>query len=119
MAVSSAPVVSEEAYYTTTATTLPGVNVITPVGIDRILVVKVGLIKSSGTMPTISTVTYGAQSLTKTDGAAADMVIGNTDDDAKSRSEIWKIVAPTVGSNNVVITLSAAATAVYIVAEVW
>lgn len=112
-------VASEEAYYVTTATTLPGVNVDTPVGIDRILVVKVALILTTGTMPTVSTVTYGAQSLTKTDGAAANMTVENVDDAQKSRVEIWKIVAPTVGSANVVVTLSAAATAAYIVAEVW
>lgn len=72
-----------------------------PAGDNRMLLVKVVF---TNVLRAVSTITYAGQSLTKTDGAAADMTVENT----TGRVEIWKLVAPPVGTADVVITVDGA-----------
>jgi len=78
----------------------------TVAGADRIIVVAVA-IRNTGSQ-TVTGVTYAGVAMTKTDGAAADMTHVNT---TNIRVEMWKLVAPVTGSNSVVVTLSASASA--------
>lgn len=93
------------------ATLTPTFPITVAAGDDRLLVVSVAMRQSTGVMPTVSTITYGSQSLSKTDGAAANMTAENVDDTRKSRVEIWKLVAPAVGTQTCTITFSAIPTA--------
>ncbi len=69
------------------------------VGSDRILIVDVG-IRQGGASQQVASVTYGGQALTKI--GAADLT--NNED-----AELWYLLAPPVGTANVVVTLTASA----------
>lgn len=66
---------------------------VVPSGNNRLLVVEVGL----GTLKTVTSITYGAQSLTK---------LGSAQYPSGARAEIWYLVAPVVGTANVTVNLS-------------
>lgn len=99
-AVSSARLNSGDA----TSTTLTWAHTVGASGADRILVVAVQIARGSS-IPSVSTVTYAGQSLTKTDGAPADMTKQNSAN--TKRVELWKLVNPPTGTNNIVLTISA------------
>ncbi|MEE8224927.1 MAG: pilus assembly PilX N-terminal domain-containing protein, partial [candidate division NC10 bacterium] len=67
-------------------------------GSNRILVVGVSMRNKSG--ETVSGVTYAGTPLT---------FVGTRDNEISARVEIWRLVAPAVGTDNVVVTLSASA----------
>lgn len=64
-------------------------------GANRLLAVGVSTLESA----TVTSVTYGAQVLTRRQAAAKD----------SSRAEVWTLVAPNPGTANVVVTLSTGA----------
>lgn len=68
-----------------------------PSGLNRLLVVEVGL----RAFQTVTGVTFGSQSLTK--AGAVQYAAGNY-----ARAEIWYLVAPAVGTDNVTVTISGA-----------
>ncbi|HEX9638719.1 MAG TPA: C25 family cysteine peptidase, partial [Acidobacteriota bacterium] len=67
-------------------------------GNGRLLIVGVS-IRNSGSQ-TVSSVTYNGVNLTQ---------VGARSNSAHARIEIWRLVAPATGANNVVVTMSAAA----------
>lgn len=77
-----------------TMSTAQAVHAVTP-GDNRLLIVLVAM----RAFTTVSTITYGAQNLTKY--RAANYAAGNY-----PRYEIWYLVAPTVGSNTITVTFS-------------
>ncbi len=88
-----------------TASTATGNNVsslpwshTSPSGSDALLMVGVAL---RTTTSTVTSVTFGAQSLTKVSGGSAN---NGTD----ARVEMWYLLAPTASTNTVTVTLSAA-----------
>ncbi len=88
------PLVSSVTYALTTA------------GTDRVLIVSVGLgINDCGgtTVPTVSGVTYFGVALTRITSIVGTPCGANT-----TRSEQWRLIDPATGTNNVVVTLSAA-----------
>lgn len=82
---------------TGTGSTITLSNVSTPAGTGRML--AVGISTTNGV--SVSGVTYGGQALAQ--------LVATTD--AGVRAEIWAVTLPTVGSANVVVTLSGSATA--------
>jgi hypothetical protein len=71
-------------------------------GANRILVVGVNIF-STGTL-TVSSMTYAGQSMT--------FLAGVNNPGARIRSEMWYIIAPATGANNIAITFSASVRAV-------
>ncbi len=72
----------------------------TTAGVRRILIVGVAIRNDSG--QTVTGVTYGATALTQ---------IGAATSGTSVRTELWRLVAPATGANDVVVTLSATAKA--------
>lgn len=71
-------------------------------GSDRILVVGFSNYDTTSADRQVSTVTYGGSSLTKVTNSVADNATSN------GRAEIWYLVAPATGSNNLVVTYAGA-----------
>jgi hypothetical protein len=69
-------------------------------GTNRLMVVGVSITKETGGAPSVSSITYN--------GVALSPVGSRATSDNKGRIEIWQLVAPATGTNNVVVTLSAA-----------
>ena len=63
-------------------------------GSDRVLLVWVGV--REGAPPTVTSITYNGVNLTRVGGDSNDPLI-----------DLWRLIAPATGANNVVITLSA------------
>lgn len=76
-----------------TSRTLSGFTV--PSGTDRLLVVKAAFRDAS--LRSVSSITYGGVSLTRAGGAGAG---------GQYIADLWYLVAPTVGSGDVVVTFS-------------
>ncbi len=66
-------------------------------GTNRLMLVMVTTGLSSGTLPTVSGITYGGQSLTLVNAISNGGLV---------RSEIWKLVNPPIGTANAVLSLS-------------
>ena len=69
-------------------------------GSNRILVVEVA-VHQSGANETVTSVSYGGQALT---------LIGRVQDTNKEEAELWSLIAPNVGTANVVVNVSGATT---------
>jgi hypothetical protein len=69
-------------------------------GTNRLMLVGVSIVKETGGAPSVSSITYNGVSLSSVGSQATS--------DNKGRTEIWRLVAPATGTNNVVVTLSAA-----------
>lgn len=75
-----------------------------PAGTDRALIVSVQLGSNCATaVPTVSGVTYAGVALTR-----IRTIAGTPCGLATTRSEQWRRIAPATGTNNIVVTLSAA-----------
>lgn len=83
---------------TGTASTLTWSHTVGATGTNRILIVGVSIRNSSS--QTVSGITYAGSGLT---------LVGQTTNSNNARVEIWRLIAPATGANNVVVTLSAAA----------
>ncbi|HEX9636205.1 MAG TPA: hypothetical protein VGB99_01630, partial [Acidobacteriota bacterium] len=83
---------------TATAASLTFSHTVGATGVDRLLIVGVS-IRNSGSQ-TVSSVTYGGVGLTQ---------VGAISNSNKARVEIWRLVAPATGANDVEVTMSAAA----------
>ena len=83
---------------TGTAGSLTWSHTVGAAGTNRILIVGVSIRNNSS--QTVSSVTYAGAALT---------LIGQTTNSTNARVEIWRRIAPATGTNNVVVTLSAAA----------
>jgi len=83
---------------TATASSLTWSHTVGAAGTNRILIVGVSIRNSSS--QTVSGVTYAGTGLT---------LVGQTTNSTNARVEIWRLIAPATGANNVVVTLSAAA----------
>ncbi|MEO5714797.1 MAG: SdrD B-like domain-containing protein [Luteolibacter sp.] len=66
-------------------------------GSNRLMLVMVSTGIASGSLPTVSGITYGGQSLTQVNAISNGTTV---------RSEIWKLVNPPSGTSNAVISLS-------------
>jgi len=69
-------------------------------GTNRLMLVGVSIAKQTGGAPSVSSITYN--------GVGLSLVGAQANSDNKGRMEIWRLVAPATGANNVVVTLSAA-----------
>ena len=80
------------------------------VGDNRFMLValQIGMSCGATTIPTVSSVTYEGMPLTQ-----ASLIVGSPCSVASARSELWQLVAPPIGSANVVVTLSASATTMH------
>lgn len=83
---------------TVTAGSLTWSHTVGAAGTNRILIVGVSIRNSSS--QTVSSVTYAGTGLAR---------VGQTTNSTNARVEIWRLIAPATGANNVVVTLSAAA----------
>jgi len=83
---------------TATAASLTWSHVVGAALTNRMLIVGISIRNSSS--QTVSTVTYAGASLT---------LVGQTTNGTNARVEIWRRIAPATGTNNIVVTLSAAA----------
>jgi uncharacterized repeat protein (TIGR01451 family) len=83
---------------TGTAASLTWSHAVGASGTNRILIVGVSIRNNSS--QTVSSVSYGGAGLT---------LIGQTTNGTNARVEIWRLIAPATGTNNVVVTLSGAA----------
>jgi uncharacterized repeat protein (TIGR01451 family) len=83
---------------TGTAASLTWSQTVGSSGTNRILIVGVSIRNSSN--QTVSGVTYAGTSLT---------LVGQSTNSTNVRVEIWRLIAPATGANNIVVTLSAAA----------
>jgi uncharacterized repeat protein (TIGR01451 family) len=83
---------------TATASSLTWSHTVGAAGTNRILIVGVSIRNNSS--QTVSSVTYAGTGLT---------LVGQTTNNTNARVEIWRLIAPATGANNVVLTLSAAA----------
>lgn len=72
-----------------------------PDSANRLLVVTISIHRTAGVTPNVNSITFGAQALT---GIVA--ATGNSQDNSK-RTEIWVLVAPTIGAGTITVTLSA------------
>ncbi len=73
------------------------INHTTGSGSNRLMLVMVTTGFASGTLPSVSAITYGGQNLSLVNGISNGSTV---------RSEIWKLVNPPSGSSNAVISLS-------------
>jgi hypothetical protein len=83
---------------TTTASSLTISH--TTSGTNRLMLVGVSIAKQSGGAPSVSSITYN--------GVNLSFVGSQANSDSLGRVEIWRLVAPATGANNVVVTLGAA-----------
>lgn len=83
---------------TGTASTLTWSHAVGASLTNRILIVGVSIRNSAG--QTVNNVTYAGINLT---------LVGQTTNGTNARVEIWRLIAPATGANNIIVTLSAAA----------
>ena len=68
-------------------------------GTNRLMLVGVSIVRESTGAPTVSSITYN--------GVGLSLVGAQATSDSEGRIEIWRLVAPATGANNVVVNLSA------------
>jgi len=68
-------------------------------GTNRLMLVGVSIVKETVGAPTVSSITYN--------GVGLSLVGAQATSDSEGRIEIWRLVAPATGANNVVVNLSA------------
>ena len=83
-------------------------HTVTSSGSNLLLIVGVS-IRNPGAGDTVASVTYGGTGLTQ---------VGFRANANRSRVELWRLVAPATGANNVVVTLTGANTAAFVVGAV-
>lgn len=69
--------------------------------VNRLLVVSISIHRTAGVTPNVNSISFNAQAMT---GIVA--ATGNSQDNSK-RTEIWVLVAPTIGTGTISVTLSA------------
>lgn len=83
----------------------PGTNLTwshtVPPSANRLLIVSIAIHRTAGVTPNVNSITYAGSPMT---GIVA--ATGNSQDNSK-RTEIWGLVAPAVGTANIMVTLSA------------
>jgi hypothetical protein len=84
------------------STSLTWSHTVTSAGSDRILIVGVGVDQNQSCCRTVTGVTYGGVSM-------AVVPSGISTNANRTRSELWYLVNPPTGTNNVVVTLSGSA----------
>jgi hypothetical protein len=84
------------------STSLTWSHTVTSAGSDRILIVGVGVDQNQTCCATVTGVTYGGVSMTLVPG-------GTSTRSGATRSELWYLLNPPAGANNVVVTLSGSA----------
>jgi hypothetical protein len=115
MALTDGPIAQVKAAGLAFSTTIT-VPITVPLGNDRLLAVGVSI--TNPTSQTISGVTYAGTALSNNDqdGTPSAMNVANGTD---CHTYIWRLIAPVTGTNNIVITLSAAGVRYAVIATVW